>query len=125
MGMLRDLRDLKKASKQYKRPSLRDGLKQANEAMQHVQADQQLAQDLVSSGVDAQATIKALRATGAEVNNQPQMEMDLTLDVNGTTSEVTHAQVVSMAMIGQLQPGATVPAKVDPNDHSRLMLGLG
>jgi hypothetical protein len=27
-------------------------------------------------------------------------------------------------VIGQLQPGAQVPVKVDPNDHSQLMIGL-
>ena len=27
-------------------------------------------------------------------------------------------------MIGQLQPGAQVPVKVDPSDHSQLMIGL-
>jgi hypothetical protein len=28
-------------------------------------------------------------------------------------------------VIGQLQPGAQVPIKVDPNDHTQLMIGLG
>ncbi len=27
-------------------------------------------------------------------------------------------------LIVQLQPGAQVPVKVDPNDHSQLMIGL-
>lgn len=39
--------------------------------------------------------------------------------------DVTHVQVVSPAIIGQVQPGATVPCKVDPSDHSTLMIGLG
>ena len=33
--------------------------------------------------------------------------------------------LVSPAMLGSLQPGAVVPCKVDPNDHSQLMIGLG
>jgi hypothetical protein len=48
----------------------------------------------------------------------------MTVDVNGTVSDVTHTQVVSPAIIGQLQPGAQVPVKVDPNDHTQLMIGL-
>jgi len=50
--------------------------------------------------------------------------MELTVNVNGTESQVTHTQVVSPALIGQLQPGASVPVKVDPNDHSQLMIGI-
>ena len=46
------------------------------------------------------------------------------VDVGGSQSEVTHTQVVSPAVIGQLQPGASVPVKVDPSDHSQLMIGL-
>ena len=45
--------------------------------------------------------------------------------MNGQTSDVSHVQVVSPAVIGQLQPGATVPCRVDPSDHSKLMIGLG
>lgn len=41
------------------------------------------------------------------------------VDVNGNQSNVTHTQVVSPAIIGQLQPGASAPVKVDPNDHSQ------
>ena len=64
-------------------------------------------------------------ATGKQVNMQPELQFQLTVDVNGSQSEVTHTQVVSPAVIGQLQPGANVPVKVDPNDHSKLMIGLG
>ena len=55
---------------------------------------------------------------------QPELQFQLTLDVGGSQSTVTHTQVVSPAVIGQLQPGAQVPVKVDPNDHSQLMFGL-
>ena len=54
----------------------------------------------------------------------PNMNVTLTVDVGGSQSTVTHTQVVSPAVIGQLQPGAQVPVKVDPNDHSQLMIGL-
>jgi hypothetical protein len=52
------------------------------------------------------------------------LRFELTVDVSGFTSEQTHTQVVSPAVLGQLQPGATVPCKVDPGDHSKLMLAL-
>jgi hypothetical protein len=103
---------------------MKDGLAQANEAVQQVQADQALAERLANEGVDGTATIVQMMATGKQVNMQPELQFELTLDVGGSQSNVTHTQVVSPAIIGQLQPGATVPVKVDPSDHSQLMIGL-
>jgi len=130
MGMFKDLRDLQKVGKEETKKRggmfsmMKDGLAQANEAVQQVQADQALAENLVNNGVDGQATIKSLVATGTQINMQPELSFQLSVDVNGQTSEVSHTQVVSPAMLGQLQPGATVPCKVDPNDHSKLVLGV-
>jgi hypothetical protein len=130
MGMFKDMRDLSKAGKQMKKDRggsfqmMKDGLAQANEAMQQVQSDQELAEKLANEGVDGTATIQQMVATGKTVNMQPELQFQMTVDVNGQTSEVTHTQVVSPAIIGQLQPGATVPVKVDPSDHSQLLIGL-
>ena len=63
-------------------------------------------------------------ATGKNVNMQPELLFQMTVDVNGSQSQVSHTQVVSPAIIGQLQPGAQVPVKVDPSDHSQLLIGL-
>ena len=128
MGMFKDLRDLHKMGKEEtkKRGGMfkmtKDGLAQANQAMQQFQFDQALAQNLAMSGVPATATIRSMEATGTEINMQPELRFELTVSVNGFTSDVTHTQVMSPAWLGQLQPGATVPCKVDPNDHSKLML---
>ena len=130
MGMFKDMRDLSKAGKQMKKERggslkmMKDGLAQANQAVQQVQTDQELAERLANEGVDGTATIQQMVATGKTVNMQPELQFQMTIDVNGNQSEVTHTQVVSPAIIGQLQPGATVPVKVDPNDHSQLMIGL-
>lgn len=130
MGMFKDMRDLSKAGKQMKKERggsfkmMKDGLAQANEAMQQVQSDQALAERLANEGVDGTATIVQMVATGKQVNMQPELQFQMTVDVAGSQSDVTHTQVVSPAIIGQLQPGATVPVKVDPNDHSQLMIGL-
>ncbi len=130
MGMFKDMRDLSKAGKQMKKEQggsfkmMKDGLAQANEAVQQVQADQALAERLANEGVDGTATINQMVATGKNVNMQPELQFELTVDVGGSQSNVTHVQVVSPAIIGQLQPGAQVPVKVDPNDHSQLMIGL-
>ena len=130
MGMFKDMRDLSKAGKEMKKERggslkmMKDGLAQANQMVQGVQADQQLAERLANEGVDGTATIVSMQATGANINMQPELQFQLTVDVGGSQSTVTHTQVVSPAVIGQLQPGAQVPVKVDPNDHSQLMIGL-
>jgi hypothetical protein len=128
--MFKDMRDLSKAGKQMKKERggslkmMKDGLAQANQMVQGVQANQELAERLANEGVDGTAMIVSMQATGANVNMQPELQFQLTVDVNGSQSTVTHTQVVSPAVIGQLQPGAQVPVKVDPNDHSQLMIGL-
>ena len=130
MGMFKDMRDLSKAGKEMQKERggsfkmMKDGLAQANEAVQQVQQDQALAEKLANEGVDGTATIIQMVATGKTVNMQPELQFQMTVDVGGSQSTVTHTQVVSPAVIGQLQPGAQVPVKVDPNDHSQLMIGL-
>src|SRR4051812_40978120 len=131
MGMFKDMRDLHKVGKEEtkKRGGMfrmtKDGLAQANQAVQQVQSDNALAERLVNDGIDGQATVKSLVATGKTVNMQPELTFQLSVNANGQASDVTHTQVVSPALLGSLQPGAVVPCKVDPNDHSQLMIGLG
>jgi hypothetical protein len=130
MGMFKDMRDLSKAGKQMQKDRggslkmMKDGLAQANQAVQQVQSDQALAERLANDGVDGTATIIQMVATGATINMQPELQFQMSVDVGGNVSTVTHTQVVSPAIIGQLQPGAQVPVKVDPSDHSQLMIGL-
>jgi hypothetical protein len=122
MGMFKDLKGLQKASKGNTRPGLREGLRQANEAVQQVQGQQELAEHLGTNGIDGEATIKELRATGRQINLEPELELDLSVAAGGFTSDVTHVQPVSPALLGQLQPGATIAVKVDPEDHTKLIL---
>ena len=71
MGMFKDMRDLSKAGKQMKKERggslkmMKDGLAQANQAVQEVQGDQELAEKLANEGVDGTATIIQMVATGA------------------------------------------------------------
>jgi hypothetical protein len=122
MGMFKDLRDLHKASKQFERPTMREALKQSNEAIQAYQAGMERNSRIAEVGVMGTATVKALRPTGTTINEWPEMDIDLTVDVNGFQSEVTHREAVSPAILPQLVPGATINVKADPQDHSQLIL---
>jgi hypothetical protein len=130
MGFFKDLRDLNKTGKEMTKERggsfkmMKDGVAQANQMLQQVQTDQALAEKLANEGVDGTATIQQILATGKTVNMQPEIQFQMTVDVNGQTSEVTHLQVVPPTIIPQLQPGATVPVKVDPSDHSQLMIAM-
>jgi hypothetical protein len=122
---MRDLKDIHEMSKQYERPKMGDALGQMKDALQEHQESAALAQQLMTTGVAGQATIQSLSYTGKDVNNMPELELDLTVDVNGFKTEVKgHRQVISPALLGSLQPGATVPCKVDPQDNSKLFLGM-
>jgi hypothetical protein len=120
--MFKDMRELMKASKEIERPSLRETLSQASQAVKSVQQSQAQAQVLMASGSDAVATLRGLRDTGTYVNEQPVMDLDLSVDVGGFASDVTHRQVVPHALLPQLQIGARLAAKVDPSDHSKLLV---
>lgn len=122
MGMFKDLRDLHKASKDMPRPGLRESLASANEAVQAFQAGQAQAADVAANGVLGKATVRAMRDTGTVANEMHVLELDLTVEANGFQSEVTHTEPVSPLLIGRLQPGAEITVKVDPQDHSRLVL---
>lgn len=130
MGFFKDMRDLNKTGKEMTKERggsfkmMKDGVAQANQMMQQVQSDQALAEKLANEGIDGTAAIQQIVATGKTVNMQPEIQFQMTVNVNGQTSEVTHVQVVPPTIIPQLQPGATVPVKVDPSDHSQLMIAM-
>ncbi len=121
MGMFKDMRDLHKASKQIERPSIRDALTQSKEAVQSYQATAARNAHVAQVGVMGTATVGELRPTGRTINQWPEMEIDLTVDVNGFQSDVTHTEPVSPAIHPRLVPGNTVTVKVDPQDHSQLI----
>ena len=90
--------------------------------MQGYQAAQQQAMDIATVGVLGKATITAMRDTGTVINEMHVLELDMTVEVNGFQSEVTHTEAISPVLIGRLAPGAEITVKVDPQDHSRLIL---
>jgi hypothetical protein len=133
MGFLKDMRDLSKAGKEMQKDKfgtsnpfsiMKQGVAQAADTVKDLQADQAKAQYLMASGMPAQATIQGMRDTGMTVNEMPQIELDLLVQVPGREAyTVTHRQVMAHSVLGQLQPGATIPVHVDPQDQGSLMIG--
>ena len=131
MGMFKDIRNLKKQADEMSemtggRPSMREGLKQANEMMgvaKEQLATQQGSSDLARNGLDGQATIKAVRDTGTTMNENPLVEFDLQVQpAHGMPYDVTIQQLTSRLTAAQYTPGTVLPCKVDPNASSKVLL---
>ena len=133
-GVLRsdELKELKRKSDAQPRPSMIEGLRAANEAMDMAQAMQQDAgildpsgqAALYGSGTPGSATIDAVSDTGMFVNQAPVLELDLTVTVPGREPyKAKHRQLVSHAALGRFQPGSVLPVRVSPQDPTQLMIG--
>jgi hypothetical protein len=123
VGLFKDMKNLKDQSKGYKRPGIRESIHAASDALTQLNDQQALTSELMTSGIDAQATITQLQSTGKTVNYMPEVEMIMQVTVAGGAPEaVTHRQVVAPTSIPQIQPGMTVPVKVDAMDHSKIFV---
>jgi hypothetical protein len=101
MGFLQDIRNLQEQAEGLappERPSARDRV--------------------------GSATIRAIRDTGITVGDDPTVDLDLTVRLgDGASYSLTHRQTVSRLALPSLQPGATVPVRVDPAGRTSLTIG--
>lgn len=134
VGFLKDVRNLQKQAKDMTPPehrgvvggfrAMKDGVAQANSMMGDLAEQQQKAQMLMTTGIVGQATIDAVNDTGVTINENPQIELSLTVTVPGKDPyPASLTQVVSRIAIASFQPGSTVPVRVSPDDPQVLMIG--
>jgi hypothetical protein len=134
VGFFKDVRNLQKQAKDMTPPehrgvvggfrAMKDGVAQANSMMGDLAGQQQKAQMLMTNGIVGQATIDAVNDTGVTVNENPQIELSLTVTVPGKDPyPASLTQVVSRIAIASFQPGSTVPVRVSPDDPQVLMIG--
>ena len=133
MGFLKDMRNLQKQAEAMTPPehrgvaggfrAMRDGVAQANTMLADVAAEGQRAQYLMANGRQGSAVVQALRDTGVTINDNPTVELDLAVAVDGGAPyAVTHRQTISRIAIPSFQPGATIPVRVDPADQQSLII---
>lgn len=81
---------------------------------------------LAQTGLPAQATIESAQQTGTMVNYNPEVRFSLKLTHPNTGVEYTveMTSVVPQIAIPQVQPGAQVPVRVDPDDPQRVALAI-
>jgi hypothetical protein len=102
---------------------LEGGTAQGERVLQEMQRQAETAQRLLATGRQGTAVVTAIRDTGVIVNDNPQVELDLDVTVDGMpVFPVTHRQVISRLAIGSFQPGAAVPVRVDPQQPRTLII---
>ena len=79
---------------------------------------------LLKTGLPAQAKILKVWQTGMMINNNPQIGMQLEVTGPTGTYQTETKIVVPMINIPQFQPGAVLPAKIDPADQRKIALDI-
>jgi len=133
MSLFKDVRNLKKQAKEMVPPehrgigggfrAMRDGIAQANQLMGGVAAEAQKAQYLALQGRVGNARIDAVRDSGTTINENPVVDFDLQVTVDGFAPyTVTHQQTISRLSVAALQPGTTVSVRIDPANPQSLII---
>jgi hypothetical protein len=127
MGMFRSVRQLQKQAKEIDKTwdpgaQMASGMERMRDAQQFM-AQQTQAANVAATGVDATAMIAGVAQTGAMVNFQPTLQIDLTVMPDGLPPyPATVTQVVEQVFLGKAVAGASVPVKVDPNDPGTIWI---
>jgi hypothetical protein len=127
MGMFRSVRQLQKQAKEIDKTwdpgaQMASGMERMRDAQQFM-AQQTQAANIAATGVDATAMIAGVAQTGAMVNFQPTLQIDLTVMPDGLPPyPATVTQVVEQVFLGKAVAGASVPVKVDPNDPGTIWI---
>ena len=70
------------------------------------------------------AVVKSVRATGVTREENPEVELVLTIELPGRAPyEASVRQVLSRQVLHNLRPGRPVSVAVDPDDPARLEIG--
>lgn len=140
MGIFKNAKDLASVVKQAKElgdaemgrkgmkrglfgvPKLGDSLQQMKSALGDV-AEMQEKNALLQSGVPGAAKVLGITDTGMEVNMNRVVDLQLEVTVEGAESYTTTTRAgVSPMLMPQIQPGNTVPVRVDGEDRDRVVL---
>lgn len=119
--MFKSMRQLSKQAKEIQKDwdpgaQMAAGMEQM-QAAQQMMAQQTQAANAAMTGKDAVATIASVQQTGAMVNFQPTLQLELTVLPEGLPPyPATVTQVVEQQFLAKAVPGASVPVKVDPSD---------
>jgi len=124
MGFLKDMSKLTKMGNEMQKNSdpaarMREATAQMA-AMNNAAVGGNLA---MTQGIDATATIVSATQTGAMINFNPAVHLELLVTIPGMPPlPVSHECVVMQLDLARCQEGATLPVKVLPTDPSQLWI---
>jgi len=105
-------------------------MSQATDALAQVQSGKDEGDRLRAEGVPGTAKLLAVRDAGMTLGggavgglDNPVAVLDLEVTLEGSESyRATITQMVPRLAVGRLIPGTDLPVKVDPMDHSKLLV---
>ena len=132
MGVFKDLRTLSAQTKEMRdnAPPMKD--KMANMSSKMAEANAMMAgmaqgaaqaNSAIANGVPATATITGARQTGAQINFNPVVELELLIMLpSGVPMQATHSEPVQQVHLGRCQPGLRLNVRVDPTNAGSLWI---
>jgi hypothetical protein len=78
---------------------------------------------ILQTGIPGTATITGLTQTGMTFNDNPQISMNLLVQLPGEVPyAATHREIVPLMLLGRLSSGAPLSVKVDQMDRSKIVI---
>jgi hypothetical protein len=79
--------------------------------------------NLLASGVSGTATLTGVTQTGMYLNEQPRIKMDMLVQLPGQVPYAAeHSEFVPLILLSRVQPGATLPVKVNPAQPAKVVI---
>jgi hypothetical protein len=102
------------------------GVTQANQFLKNMASKGETASALSTNGVDASATIHKVTDTGATMNFNPVVELELMVFPKDGRPPypVTTRETVPRMSMALVTPGKQVPCRIDPSDQSKILVQL-
>lgn len=122
MGLLKDYGNIKKETRKIRANTPRAGVRMAEMGQRMADLNASLAQTAAlhapaAGSVPAQVQLVAVAPSSGSMNGQLFMEVTVTVLVPGCPPVPASARIlVPPASVHRLQPGVTLPARVDPAD---------
>ncbi|HAP75020.1 MAG TPA: hypothetical protein DCR14_02965 [Acidimicrobiaceae bacterium] len=131
MGFFKDLKKLSDQGKELREQypvqqqlaNAQASMANANAMMANMAAGAMGSTNAITNGVDAVATISSARQTGAMMNYNPVVELDLLVIMpNGVPMPVKRQEMVMQLHLMRCQPGQRLKVKVNPANPNELWI---
>ena len=131
MGFFKDLKTLNNQAKDLREQypvdqqiaNAQNSMAQANAMMAQMAQGSMAATNAMTTGVDAVATVTAAQQTGAMMNYNPVVELQLLVTMpNGVPMPVTRQEMVMQIHLSRCQPGQRLKVKVNPANPNELWI---